>query len=155
MKIKRNNYKLNIREKSFLYDTFDLIIKRGVFINGPIVKDFEKKFSKKIGSLYCAAFSSSPPGSLHTRRTNNGTSTNNSHHLQRRIQRHHHRRQPPRAGTRRHHRHEPLGRLCAGLRTTHHRAGRHQRTRHTGAHCRMVAAIHLAGQPGRIEQRPA
>lgn len=59
MKIKRNNYKLNIREKSFLYDTFDLIIKRGVFINGPIVKDFEKKFSKKIGSLYCAAFSSS------------------------------------------------------------------------------------------------
>jgi dTDP-4-amino-4,6-dideoxygalactose transaminase len=59
MIIKKNRFNFNSSQLLELSRFVKKIISNGKFINGPMVKSFEKKFSNKIGSKYCVGYSSS------------------------------------------------------------------------------------------------
>ena len=59
MRILKNNFSINKKELIKINSSLRKMIKKGTFINGPLVKTFEKNFSNKNKSKYCVGFSSS------------------------------------------------------------------------------------------------
>jgi dTDP-4-amino-4,6-dideoxygalactose transaminase len=59
MKILKNNFLINKKELIKINSSLSKMIKRGTFVNGPVVKKFEQNFSKKNKAKYCVGFSSS------------------------------------------------------------------------------------------------
>lgn len=59
MRILKNNFSINKKELIKINSSLRKMIKIGTFINGPLVKKFEKNFSQRNRSKYCVGFSSS------------------------------------------------------------------------------------------------